>query len=98
MLTRGSIPPLFYHDYRPQHRAVILPTRVQMVQTPKEDHQRSGSPIYIPLRQSIDKTAGYKPKPLDGGTPPNRWTVGTEEPVGRTILVTCNLGRTRHMG
>src|SRR5712672_159574 len=56
-----------------------------MVWTAIEDHLGQRPPLYIPLRARTSQQDRRQTKPVDCIPPSNRWTLRTEEPVGRAV-------------
>src|SRR5580693_3656156 len=85
MFASGNLPPLFYKHHRRRHSPTLSRTSVPMVWNPPKDHQRQRPPIHIPFRTRINQRLGNQPEPVNGISPPNRWAIRMNEPVGRTI-------------
>jgi hypothetical protein len=86
VLPSGHLPSLLHDHHRRGHSTTIFRTPIPMVRNSTKDHQRQGPPIYISLCTGANQGSGDYPEPINGVPSPNRWTIGANEPMGRTIL------------
>ncbi len=91
MFTRGHLPPVFRHHYRPRHRAALLRLRLSMVRLTNQNDKRSRSQIYLTIRQSPFGETWDRTKSLYGIPSPNRRTIRMKESMDRTIPSTSNI-------
>src|SRR5580693_8372191 len=85
VLTSGHLPPLLHKCHGRGHSTTVSGTPIPMVRNPAKDHQRQGPPIHISLRTRTNQGPGNQPEPVNSISPPNGWTIRTNEPMGRTI-------------
>ena len=90
MHKSSHLHPLFDHNHWRRHRWPIPEQCLSMVWTPKKDDLWLRPEVHLPLRQGTDATTGSKTKHINGLPPTDRWLVGEEEPLGRTIPTLCN--------
>ena len=85
VLTGRRLPPLQRHDHGPPDRAIILQTRLPLVRPSQQSNIRQRPSFHKSLRACPGQRTGYYVEYVNGTTPPNRWTNGAKEPMGRTI-------------
>src|SRR5579863_8338032 len=90
MFESSGFPPLQDHHYRTPNRVPIPPSRVLLVWTPTQNHQRPRPPLHISLWTSASQRAGNPTKHFDRLSPTNRWSHRANESMGRAVLMINN--------
>src|SRR5579863_1712014 len=85
MFKSGYLSSLKNHHHGTTNHISVPPSRVLLVQTPTQSHQRSRPSIHIPLRASASKRTRDPTKHLHGLPPTNGRSYRTNKPMGRAI-------------
>src|SRR6266403_1157627 len=97
MLPRSHLPPMLGYYHRSGDCAALPGLRISMVRPTYQNDQRSRSQIHLVLRKSPLRETQYRTKPIYGVPSPDRRTIGTKEPMDRTIPPTSYLERSERL-
>src|SRR5712675_790881 len=91
------VPPMLLYDYRPKSSPTLPRQRLQVVWLTEQDDLRQRSSLHVPLCKSTGCQTRSISELIDGLPSSDRWTLGTQKPVDRTISsFTCS-GATRRL-
>src|SRR6266404_2109399 len=76
---------MFRNDHGQRRSSSLPPPRVQTFWTPSEGHKRQGYTFHVQVCKRTMPTPGHFPEHLHGLSPPNGWTIRTDEPMAGAI-------------
>jgi len=85
VLARGHLLALQDNDHQTPNRPIVLRTRIPLVRTTHKGNIRQRPLFYESLRTHSGQGTRHYVEHVNGVSPPNRWTDGTQEPMARTI-------------
>ncbi len=97
VLVHSHLPSMFRYHNRPWNRSTLPRLCLPMVWSTNQNDKRLRPQIHLTIRKGPHQETRHPMKPIDGLPFPNRWTLGTKEPMGETIPTTCNLERPQGM-
>src|SRR5712672_209489 len=98
LLSRCRLPSMRQRDFRPQNCTAVLRLHLLMVWAPEKDNLRPRPTFHIALWQSSRHKTQSNAKLVHCVPPSDRWIVGMEESMDRTVPPSPHNSPTRRLG